>query len=140
MKRLGTLVTVVLLVVLVTGLKGRKDESIDIQISPNILALHSQAVCFTIHADISCSKVESGSVQLDTGSAILTPYSTFADDLGNLVAKFDMTNVKGAVETGEVDFTLSGDTQTCGFSGTQTVTVKLSEQVKIRKRIQQLTK
>jgi hypothetical protein len=70
-------------------------DDIEIQVAPNVLSLQSNGVWVTVHADIAYSLVVRNSVSLviDSGNDI-APTLCFADDLGNLVAKFPIWAVK----------------------------------------------
>jgi type IV secretory pathway protease TraF len=95
---------------------------IGIQVSPNVIVLRSQTHALTIHTTIKMSAVASGTVVLNDAIA---PTSTYADDRGYLVAKFDMDDVKGIVSAPTEILTLTGTT-TDGetFQGSETVQVK----------------
>ena len=100
-------------------------DNVPIQVSPSAIILssaHSGPV--TVHANISYSAVASGTVLLycDRDPNPITPYTTFADDRGQLVAKFRLSDVIGILGTisGRVNvtFTLTGDTNVGGsFTG-----------------------
>jgi hypothetical protein len=101
----------------------RADEglSIAIQIAPSTLLLNaSQGGSVTVHADIPYSEVDSTSVKLDGIAAT----ATFADDCGDLVAKFKETEVEAGLSVGRVTLTLTGlTTDGTPFRGADTVRV-----------------
>jgi hypothetical protein len=100
-----------------------KAGGITIAISPSVLNLDSQGTWVTVHAEIPYSTVVGASVTLDG----LPVESTFADDRGELVAKFALAQVKDSLKSkvgSSVTLTLSGTTEDGGtFSGTDTVAV-----------------
>lgn len=102
-------------------------QTVGIAIAPSTINLNSQTECVTVHADIPYNVVVGESVTLDG----LPATGTFADDCGDLVAKFDVAKVKalladrlGDEKEATVSMTLDGTT-TLGspFSGTDTVRV-----------------
>ena len=76
---------------------------IDIQVSPNVIVLRSQTHALTIHTTIEMSAVGAGTVLLNE---TITPTSTYADDRGFLVTKFDIDDVKSLVSTPAETLTL----------------------------------
>jgi hypothetical protein len=99
---------------------------IAIQVAPSTLNIQSQSQVVTVHTGIAYSSVVGGSVTLNE-----VPISWWkADNQGNFVAKFVMTEVKTLASTGalqvpgENDLTLTGTTTDgATFTGTQTITV-----------------
>jgi hypothetical protein len=81
----------------------------------------SESEWLTVHTDIALSAVDTSSLMLN-GLAVSW---TKADARGNLVAKFDIDEVKAMVAPGEAVFELTGVT-TAGvsFSGTDSVPVR----------------
>jgi hypothetical protein len=121
MKIIG-LVTLVLALVLSTGLgvRASEDLSIDIVVSPNVLNLESDGIWVTVHAVIPYSVVVKSEVYLNGIPVEVTK----SDSRGELVAKFLLDDVRGLVRPGTNDLTLTGVTasgQT--FSGTDTILV-----------------
>lgn len=95
--------------------------TIDIQVSPATIVISSFGECLTIHADIALSKVDRSSVTLNG----LYPYAVFADSRGQLVAKFDVDQVKAIVAPPSATLTLAGlTTDGTPISGARTVPVK----------------
>ena len=98
-------------------------ETIEIQASPHtiLLSWKSQgALRITIHADINYSAVDTYSVDLGGFSALYT----FADNRGNLVAKFAYDDVVTLVNEGNTELTLSGKMDDgTEFEGTDVVRV-----------------
>jgi hypothetical protein len=82
---------------------------ITIQVSPNTLNLASEGKVVTVHTDIAYSAVNVYSVWLSG-----VPISSWkADDRGNFVAKFVMTEVKGIPDlepNGMYEFVFDGET------------------------------
>lgn len=95
--------------------------AIAIKVSPNTIVLASKGTWVTVHADIAYSLVDTGTVELNG----LSPKITFADDCGNLVAKFPLADVKGIVEPPTAELTLTGVTKAgVPFAGSDTVAVR----------------
>lgn len=99
---------------------------ITIQVAPSTLNIQSCGEVVTIHTSIAYSSVVGASVTLND-----LPISWWkADNQGNFVAKFVMTEVKALAETGglqvpgENELTVVGTTTDgATFTGTQTITV-----------------
>ena len=93
---------------------------------PHRIVLRAPVPAVTVHTNIAYSSVDASTVELTTESGVsFTPYTTFADDRGNLVAKFRMCDVREAVAPPSAYFTLSGATKTgAEFQGSETVEVK----------------
>ena len=95
--------------------------TVPIKVSPGTIALRSKGTWVTVHADIPYSQVAVGSVALNGLGATLC----FADDRGDLVAKFSLAKVKAMVSPPEATLTLTGATKDgTAFSGSDTVPVK----------------
>jgi hypothetical protein len=98
-------------------------ESIEISIviSPKVIVFDSQSTWLTVHTDIALSDVDTGSIKLND----LAVSWTKADARGNLVAKFDINEVKAIVAPDEAAFVLTGlTTEGVPFSGTEIVPVR----------------
>ncbi len=99
---------------------------ITIEVAPSTLNIQSQGQVVTVHTGIAYSSVVGGTVTLNG-----IPISWWkADNQGNFVAKFLMSEVKaladsGALEVpGENELTLVGSTTDgAEFTGAQTITV-----------------
>lgn len=99
---------------------------ITIEVAPSTLNILSQGQVVTVHTGIAFSSVEGGSVTLNG-----IPIDWWkADNQGNFVAKFLMSEVKALADSGalvvpgENELTLAGSTTDGGvFTGTQTITV-----------------
>lgn len=112
-----SIVGVLATVILVGTARG---EEIAIVISPSTLNLDSEGEWVTVHAEIPFSVVDDASVELNG----IPVEATFADNRGELVAKFLIGDVKEIVEPGLVTLTLAGTTIDGGpFSGTDTIRV-----------------
>lgn len=95
--------------------------SIKIKVSPNTIVSASKGTWVTVHTDIPYHQVDTGTVQLNGLSA----KTTFADDCGNLVAKFSLDEVKAIVKPPEATLTLTGATKDGEFfTGSDTVAVR----------------
>ena len=99
---------------------------ISIQVSPNTLNIQSQGEVVTIHTGIAYSSVEGGTVTLND-----LPISWWkADNQGNFVAKFEMSEVKALADSGDLQvpgenqITLQGFTKDgAAFTGSQMISV-----------------
>ena len=99
---------------------------IDIEVAPSTLNILSQGQVVTVHTGIAYSSVDGGTVSLNE-----VPISWWkADNQGNFVAKFLMTEVKaladsgGLIVPGENDLKLVGyTTEGAEFTGSQVITV-----------------
>jgi len=99
---------------------------ISTQVSPSTLNIQSKGEVVTVHTDIPYSSVVGGTVILNG-----IPISWWkADNQGNFVAKFDMSDVKALAEAGLLEvpgenvLTLTGYTiYDEEFTGTQTIVV-----------------
>jgi len=110
----------------ITGVPLAGDGEIAIQASPSVLVLGQQGNWMTIHADIAFAAVDSGSVVLTVapGGAEVTPNATFADDRGDLVAKFALEALKKLVDPPSATLTLAGTSDGVPFYGSTTITVR----------------
>ncbi len=105
---------------------------IDIQVSPSTLNIQSDGQVVTVHTSIAYSSVVDADQQ-EASAVTLNeiPISWWkADNQGNFVAKFLMSEVKALVDTGELEcpgentLTLTGiTTDGAPFTGTETITV-----------------
>lgn len=118
-KVFASIVGVLATVVLAAAVQGA-DLTVPIVISPSTINLESAGTWVTVHAEIPYSQVASASVTLD-GIPVKV---TFADNRGDLVAKFAVGDVRGIVQPGPAELTLSGLTRDGGtFAGTDMVKV-----------------
>lgn len=104
------------------------DLSISIKCSPSAVVLHAvrSGDWMTVHTDIPYRLVDPKTVTLVAPGGELDAAATFADDRGNLVAKFKMTELIKLLETDEAtnDLTLTGVTAANDtFAGTDTVRI-----------------
>ena len=100
---------------------------ISIKVSPHVIVMRSPTDQLTVHTNIPYRTVDRYSVELvvEPNGGSLNPLRTFADDRGNLVAKFDLDVVKGMVSPPDATFTLGGNTTSgARFEGSETVQVK----------------
>jgi hypothetical protein len=80
------------------------DREIDVAITPSTLARENTAnAILTVHANVPLADVIPDSARLiailpPSREIILEPLKVFADDCGDLVAKFDATPVKDALK------------------------------------------
>lgn len=119
---------------LVSGPAWATNKGEDIVVAPKVLVLKKQSTGqITVHANVPLCAVVADSVRLfivddldafDPASAGLVPSSVFADDCGDLVAKFDLAVVKDLLCPGEVTFVLAWDDETGPCLGSDTVKVR----------------
>jgi hypothetical protein len=118
-KSVASIASVLATVVLAAAAQGA-DLTVPIVISPSTINLESEGTWVTVHAEIDYSDVVGATVTLDG----IPVKATFADNRGDLVAKFAVGDVRGIVKPGMAQLTLSGTTRDGGtFSGTDTVRV-----------------
>ena len=118
-KSLASIASVLATVVLAAAAQGA-DLIVPIVVSPSTINLQAAGTWVTVHAEIDYSDVEAASVTLNG----IPVKATFADNRGDLVAKFSVVDVRGIVEPGMAQLTLSGTTRDGDtFSGTDAVRV-----------------
>ena len=97
--------------------------TITITIAPNTLVLGLQGTWVTVHTNIPYSSVQGSSVVLEEIPAA----STFADNRGNLVAKFNQDEVEAIVAPPQETLTLTGTYDNGDlFSGSDSIVVQES--------------
>jgi len=116
-KVLMALVMVTVLLVSVTGtvLANQRVEGdpYGIEVSPNVLNIDSYAISGNIHSNIPKNDNLTG-VALTVDGQDIAEFGMGIDDLGHLVIKFDMGDVKAILDDGAkadfaVSFTYAGD-------------------------------
>lgn len=118
-KSLASIASVLATVVLAVAAQGA-DVTVPIVISPSTINLQAAGTWVTVHAEIDYSDVVGASVTLDG----IPVKATFADNRGDLVAKFLVGDVRDIVQPGTAELTLCGTTRDGGtFSGTDMVKV-----------------
>ena len=110
-----------------------EDVGISITASPKTLvfdfedgAVEDDLVTVTVHTNVPYYLVDNDSVELDTGDgSSISAFSTFADDRGNLVAKFRVYHSELVIDDKQAELTLFGDYKDSenSFSGSDTVYV-----------------
>lgn len=100
----------------------------DIVVSPQVIMLHNDTTPhLTVHAAIPYLIVDADSIQLaikDVANSEIDSAFAFADDRGDLVAKFEAAKVKSMLTLGEATFILTGSrTDGTSFRGEDTVSV-----------------
>ena len=101
--------------------EATSDMQISIKVSPNTIAMDSLGELVTVHTDISLGLVDTSSLSLNGVEVAWTK----ADAKGNLVAKFDLAEIKAIVEPPQATLRLEGLTNDgIEFSGTDAVTVR----------------
>ena len=91
-----------------TPLRAQAQETINIQCSPSVVYLDSIASgdWMTVHTDLPFAEVDRATVELNGMPASVLK----ADSRGNLVAKFDLTELKETLATPSATLTLTGVT------------------------------
>jgi hypothetical protein len=120
MRKSSASVAAVLAVAAFAAAAQGADLIVPIVISPSTINLRAAGEWVTVHAEIDYSDVQAASVTLNG----IPVKATFADSRGELVAKFLVGDVRGIVQPGTADLTLSGTSRDGGtFSGTDSVKV-----------------
>jgi hypothetical protein len=97
------------------------DLEIEIKVTPSALVIDSEGTLVTVHTNIAYSAVDTASLTLN-GIPIAW---TKSDARGQLVAKFNQSDVKAIVAPPSVFLVLSGLTKDgTSFSGSDTIVVK----------------
>ncbi len=110
MRKAAILIAVVVAISVFALCDAMAQADVMIKVSPNNLAISSMGTKVTIHSNIPAGSVNVSTLELTVdGEGPLKPSATFADDRGNLVAKFNMNDVKSLVSVGRVAFTMTGD-------------------------------
>jgi len=90
------------------ALSGRRDgdaDGVQIVVSPHTLVLSAPAAWVSVHTNVPFGAVDRDTLELNGVPVAWTK----ADARGNLVAKFDVDDIKAIVEPGEVTLTLTGE-------------------------------
>lgn len=94
--------------------------TIPIDVAPNVIYLESEGVWVTVHAEIPYSAVDGLTITLNGIPVIYTK----ADNRGELVAKFDIGDVKAILDAPSADLCLYGITKDGDpFTGNATIGV-----------------
>ena len=118
-----TLIISTILIVAVSGTILADDNSIEVALSPNVLAINSNGGSVSLHADIKYSLVKETSL---TVNGLDMPIAdTFADDRGDLVVKCDIGILEDRVSEGTATFELTVITADDEYTGTDTIKVAL---------------
>lgn len=113
MKRLWMVMVIIVLIALggglVTGNAPNDGDGINITISPSVLVLgDDDPTHITVHSNIKPDSVDTDSLILVGEKGEAEASSTFTDDRGDLVVKFDRDDVEEIVKVGEAELTLRG--------------------------------
>lgn len=122
-KRILALCVGCMLVALVVPavLQAGADLIVPVQISPSTIVKSAPVTWVTVHADIGYGLVDPDSVKLEG----IVATTTFADNRGDLVAKFKFAEINAIVSAPQATLTLTGMTKdVTAFSGTATVAVR----------------
>ena len=124
-KNLTIILVILLSSMAYIGIAFADEDTIEIQIAPATLNLEFEGPWITVHTNITFAEVNTSTLELtalefDSISAV----STFADNRGNLVAKFDSADVKEIVAPPEETLVLTGETlEGDSFTGSDTIRV-----------------
>jgi len=92
-----------------------------ITISPSTLVLSADSRCVSVHSNIPFDLVDCDTLELSG----ITPYLAKKDSCGDLVAKFDVEEVKAIVEPGPATLMLTGYLlEGTPFAASDTIMVK----------------
>lgn len=109
-------------VVVLAAVAQGADLIVSIVISPSTINLQSNGVWVTVHADIPYSTVDTKTATVTLDGIVAR--ATFADNCGDLVAKFAVDEVRDILNPGPATLTLAGWTvDGNSFSGTDAVMV-----------------
>lgn len=119
MKRSLLPIGLVILLLAVSLSSAFAQDQLTITVSPKAIFLDSHGTWLTVHTNFALSGlVDPSSVILKVvDRGIVTPSSIFADNQGNLVAKFDLVTVKGQLidpYSNSVEFILDIDGSSAG--------------------------
>ncbi len=125
MKKLWILTIVLLMLVISGGLlvanTANAGEEFSITISPSTLVLSNTATWVTVHSNIPYDTVNTVTLTLNGIPAVFTK----ADSCGDLVVKFNPTDVKNIISPGQATLTLAGELDNgFVFEVSDTITVK----------------
>jgi|GEM_PF-1837836 len=120
---MGILLTAALIAAVFPTVILAQEDTINVMVSPNTLALNSSGGSVSLHADINYNLVEGTSLTVDGEE--LTILFTFADDRGDLVVKCSIDELKGMVSAGteELLFVLTVETENGDLTGNDTIRV-----------------
>ena len=116
------LVTVLILATAILNVAvAEEPTTITIQVSPSTIVASSLGGCVSVHAEIKYSLVDRQSLELNG----LKPYAVKADSRGELVAKFNLDEVKAIVAPPSTILTFVGVTMAGeAFTGSDEVAVR----------------
>ena len=109
---------------------GDDTIGIGISVAPNTLNIQSQGTVVTVHTNIAYGSVVGDTVDVDVELNGIEIWWWKADNQGNFVAKFVMSEVKALADNG--DLTVPGEnkltlvgytTEGAEFTGSETITV-----------------
>ena len=106
--------------------QDEQDLTVAIQVSPSMLVLGSPGKWVTVHADIPFGAVDTSlPITITLNGVMIKAVSCFADDCGDLVAKFELEIVQEFAERPSAALTFAGTTRDgAAFTGTATIRVK----------------
>lgn len=130
MKKWAVFVGIVTLAGMTCAPLGHAQEEQDlvvaIQVSPSMLVLGSPGKWVTVHADIPFGAVDtSRPITITLDGKRIKAVSWFADDCGDLVAKFELEIVQEFAKPPSAELLFEGTTwDGAAFTGTATIRVK----------------
>ena len=124
----GILLIVIAMLSIGVAAEGSSDlMEIHIVVAPNTLNLESNGNGVTVHTNIAYNEDICDTVTLKVEVEGIPIRECYSDDCGNLVVKVDREDVVVAIRKNDVPtnvtFTLSGNTATGSFTGTDTIDV-----------------
>jgi hypothetical protein len=120
------LIISIILIVPLSGAILADDNSIEVVVSPNVLALNSIGGTVSLHTDISYSLVKDEDMSLTVNGEPLPIIFIFADDRGDLVVKCGIDELKEMVsEVTTATFILTIGTEGDGdkYTGTDEIRI-----------------
>jgi len=110
-----------LLILALSGAVLADDNSVEVMVSPNVLAINSNGGSVSLHADISYYQVTGTS--LTVNGLDIPILNTFADDRGDLVVKCSIAELKDMVSEETAIFELTVSTVDSEYIGIDTIRV-----------------
>ncbi|HIE31665.1 MAG TPA: hypothetical protein EYP67_04685 [Methanosarcinales archaeon] len=105
-RTIAGILLIALVVVSVGAVADNTSTKIEIDVAPSVLSLGSDGTWVTVHTDIALCEVACDTLTLNNIPVAWVE----SDDKGNLVAKFDQSEIKAIVAPPEATLTLTGQT------------------------------
>lgn len=124
MRKHIVVVSVLCLLLGVVGAAVSEALNVEVAVAPSTLILNvTQGDAVTVHAAIPFSQVVGDpTLTMPDGSEVIAE-ETWADNRGDLVARFDEATVEAGVTVGTQTLVLNGNTEDGTFTGSGTVQV-----------------